>query len=146
MARMVDVGGKQDIKRRAVATGEIVLRRATLKAIMVGNLEKGDALGTAEVAALQAVKKVWEVLPHAHPIPITAAKVDLKVGKSSVRATVAVEATYKTGVEMEVLYGVLVALLTVWDMVKPLEKDEGGQYPLTKIRDVHVMSKVKGDG
>ena len=143
---MVDVGGKKDVRRRAIATGEIVMRRATVKAIMAGRLPKGDALAAAEVAALQAVKRVWEVLPHAHPILITAANVDMKAGKSSVRATVAVEATYKTGVEMEALYGVLVALLTVWDMVKSLEKDKGGQYPTTNIRGVHVVTKVKGDG
>ncbi len=146
MARMVDVGGKKDVKRKAVATGEIVLRQATLTAIEAGRIAKGDALASAEVAALQAIKKVWEVLPHTHQIPITSAGVNLKVGDGFVSATVTVEATYKTGVEMEALYGVSVALLTVWDMVKSLEKDEAGQYPGTKIRDIRLVSKVKGDG
>jgi cyclic pyranopterin phosphate synthase len=109
-------------------------------------LAKGNILAAAEVAALQAIKKVWEVLPHTHQIPITSAGVNLKVGSGSVSATVAVEATYKTGVEMEALYGVSVALLTVWDMVKPLEKDEGGQYPTTRIGNIRVVSKVKGNG
>lgn len=146
MARMVDVGGKKDVKRKAVATGEIVLKPATLTAIRAGRIAKGDALAAAEVAALQAIKKVWEVLPHTHQIPITSAGVNLKVGDGVVSATVTVEATYKTGVEMEALYGVSVALLTVWDMVKSLEKDEAGQYPGTKIRDIRIVSKVKGDG
>jgi cyclic pyranopterin phosphate synthase len=146
MARMVDVGGKKDVKRKAVATGEIALKPATLTAIKAGRIAKGDALAAAEVAALQAIKKVWEVLPHTHQIPITSAGVNLKVGEGVVSATVTVEATYKTGVEMEALYGVSVALLTVWDMVKSLEKDESGQYPDTKIRDVRIVSKVKGDG
>jgi cyclic pyranopterin phosphate synthase len=146
MARMVDVGGKKDVKRKAVATGEIVLKPATLTAIKAGRIAKGDALAAAEVAALQAIKKVWEVLPHTHQIPITSAGVNLKVGDGVVSATVTVEATYKTGVEMEALYGVSVALLTVWDMVKSLEKDEAGQYPGTKIRDIRLVSKVKGDG
>jgi cyclic pyranopterin phosphate synthase len=143
---MVDVGGKKDVKRKAVATGEIVLKPATLTAIRAGRIAKGDALAAAEVAALQAIKKVWEVLPHTHQIPITSAGVNLKVGDGVVSATVTVEATYKTGVEMEALYGVSVALLTVWDMVKSLEKDEAGQYPGTKIRDIRIVSKVKGDG
>jgi len=146
MAEMVDVSGKKDVKRRAVAKGEIVLKQATLTAIKAGRIAKGDALAAAEVAALQAIKKVWEVLPHTHQIPITSAGVNLAVGDGFVSATVAVEATYKTGVEMEALYGVSVALLTVWDMVKSLEKDEGGQYPTTKIRDIRIVSKVKGDG
>ncbi len=143
---MVDVGEKKDVKRKAVATGEIILKPATLTAIKAGQVVKGDALAAAEVAALQAIKKVWEVLPLTHQIPITSAGVNLKVGDGVVSATVTVEATYKTGVEMEALYGVSVALLTVWDMVKSLEKDEGGQYPGTKIRDIRVVSKVKGDG
>ena len=146
MARMVDIGGKKDVKRKAVATGEIVLKPATLTAIKAGRIAKGDALVAAEVAALQAIKKVWEVLPHTHQIPITSAGVNLKVGDGVVSATVTVEATYKTGVEMEALYGVSVALLTVWDMVKSLEKDENGQYPGTKIREIRLVSKVKGDG
>ena len=146
MARMVDVGGKKDVKRKAVATGEIVLKPATLTAIKAGRIAKGDTLAAAEVAALQVIKKVWEVLPHTHQIPITSAGVNLKVGDGVVSATVTVEATYKTGVEMEALYGVSVALLTVWDMAKSLEKDEDGQYPGTKIRDIRIVSKVKGDG
>jgi cyclic pyranopterin phosphate synthase len=146
MARMVDVGGKKDVKRKAVATGEIVLKPATLTAIKAGQIAKGDTLAAAEVAALQAIKKVWEVLPHTHQIPITSAGVNLKVGDGAVSATVTVEATYKTGVEMEALYGVSVALLTVWDMVKSLEKDENGQYPGTRIREIRLVSKVKGDG
>jgi len=146
LARMVDVGGKKDVRRRAVASGEIVLKSATLRAIAAGKLPKGDALGAAEVAALQAIKRTWEVLPHCHQIPITSASVKLELGRGRVTARVEVEATYKTGVEMEALYGVSVALLTVWDMVKSLEKDEGGQYPITRIKNVRVVSKVKGNG
>ncbi len=146
MTRMVNVGKKKDVRRKAVAEGEIVLKQTTLTRIKAGRLAKGNVLAAAEVAALQAIKKVWEVLPHTHPIPITSAGVNLKVGRGSVSATVSVEATYKTGVEMEALYGVCVALLTVWDMVKSYEKDEHGQYPDTNIRNVRVVSKVKSDG
>jgi len=144
MAKMVDIGRKPDVHRRAVASGTIRLRPGTVIAIRAGRVEKGDVLAAAEIAALQAMKAVWQVLPHTHPIPITAASVTFDVRNDRVVATTALEATYKTGVEMEALYGVAVALLTVWDMVKSLEKDRGGQYPTARIEDVRVVSKEKG--
>ncbi len=141
---MIDIGQKPDVPRRAVATGTIHLRPATVRAIRDGRIEKGDVLASAEVAALHAIKSVWQVLPHCHPIPITAAGVAFDVRADRVVATTTVEATYKTGVEMEALYGATVALLTVWDMVKALEKDSKGQYPSARIEDVHVVTKEKG--
>lgn len=143
MAKMVDIGKKPDVHRRAVATGLIRLRPATVRAIRAGRVAKGDPLPAAEVAALQAMKVVWQVLPHTHPIPITAASVAFKVRADRLFVTTTVEATYKTGVEMEALYGVTVALLTVWDMVKSLEKDSGGQYPTARLEGVRVVSKEK---
>jgi len=143
MARMVDISRKPDVPRRAVAKGELRLSPKTIEAIRTGRVEKGDPLGTAEVAALQAVKRVWEVLPHCHPIPITHAGARFSVAEDRVECTCEVEATYKTGVEMEALYGCTVALLTVWDMVKSLEKDTRGQYPHTRLVDVRVVSKEK---
>ena len=144
MVRMVDISKKPDIPRRAVATGEILLRASTVRAIRGGRVEKGDPIRTAEVAALQAVKRVWEALPHTHPIPITGASADFTVKRDRVVVTCGVSATYKTGVEMEALYAVTVALLTVWDMVKSLEKDAKGQYPATLITDIRVVQKEKG--
>jgi cyclic pyranopterin phosphate synthase len=143
MAKMVNIGGKPDVRRRAVATGSIRLRPATVRAIRGRRVEKGDVLATAEVAALHAMKSVWQVLPHCHPVPITAASVAFDVRPDRVVVTTAVEATYKTGVEMEALYGATVALLTIWDMVKSLEKDSKGQYPSASIEDVHVVRKEK---
>jgi len=143
MAKMVDIGRKPDVARRAVATGAIYLRPATVRAIRDGRVEKGDVLASAEVAALHAMKSVWQVLPHCHPIPITAASVAFDVRADRITATTTVEATYKTGVEMEALYGATVALLTVWDMVKALEKDSRGQYPSARIEDIHVVAKEK---
>src|SRR6058998_3511061 len=143
MARMVDIGRKPDVRRRAVATGLIRLKPATIRAIRARHVEKGDPLPTAEVAALQAMKAVWQVLPHTHPIPITAASVTFDVRADRVVVTTTVEATYKTGVEMEALYGVTVALLTIWDMVKSLEKDPKGQYPSATIESVRVVAKEK---
>src|SRR6266702_324473 len=144
MAKMVDIGTKPDVHRRAVATGSIRLKPATIRAIRARHVEKGDPLPTAEVAALQAMKAVWQVLPHTHPIPITAARVTFDVRADRIVATTTVEATYKTGVEMEALYGVAVALLTIWDMVKSLEKDSKGQYPNARIESVQVVAKEKG--
>lgn len=141
---MVDVGRKPDVQRSAVASGRIRLRPATVRAIRRGGLEKGDPLGAAEVAGLQAAKSVWQVLPHCHPIPVTAAAVEFRVSKDGVSCTTRVEATYKTGVEMEALYACSVALLTIWDMVKSLEKDAAGQYPTARIEDLRVVSKEKG--
>ena len=144
MAKMVDIGAKPDVRRQAVATGIIHLNPKTVRAIRAGRVEKGDPLAAAEVSGLHAVKSTWQVLPHCHPIPITSATVDLEASRGRVICTATVAATYKTGVEMEALYGVAVALLTVWDMVKALEKDARGQYPAARIEGVRVISKGKG--
>ncbi len=144
MAKMVDIGGKPDLHRRAVASGEIRLQPATVRAIRARRVEKGDPIAAAEVAALQAMKTVWQVLPHTHPVPITAASVTFDMRADRIVATTTVEATYKTGVEMEALYGAAVALLTIWDMVKRLEKDAAGQYPIARVEDLRVVSKEKG--
>ncbi len=144
MARMVDIHAKPDVPRRAVATGTIRLRQATVAAIRARRVGKGDPIAAAEVAGLQAIKSTWQTLPHCHPIPLTSAAVELDVRKDRVICTTTVEATYKTGVEMEALYGVSVALLTVWDMVKSLEKDARGQYPTARIEGVRVVTKQKG--
>ena len=146
MAKMVDIGRKPDVRRRAVATGLIRLQPSTIRAIRARHIEKGDPLPTAEVAALQAMKAVWQVLPHTHPIPITSARVTFNVRSDRIAVTTAVEATYKTGVEMEALYGATVALLTIWDMVKAHEKDAQGQYPSARIEGVRVVSKEKNAG
>ena len=141
---MVDIRAKPDVRRRAVATGTIRLRPGTIAAIRAKRVEKGDLIAAAEVAGLQAIKSTWQTLPHCHPIPLTSAAVEFELGKDRVVCTTTVEATYKTGVEMEALYGVSVALLTVWDMVKSLEKDPQGQYPTVRIEGVRVISKRKG--
>lgn len=144
MARMIDIGTKPDVPRRAVAEGTIRLRPRTVAAIRAGRVPKGDPVATGEVAGLQAIKSTWQTLPHCHPIPLSSAAVEFDIGKDRVVCTTTVEATYKTGVEMEALYGVSVALLTVWDMVKALEKDARGQYPVARIEGVRVVSKAKG--
>jgi len=144
MAKIVDIGGKPDVHRRAVARGTIRLASTTVAAVRKGRVEKGDVLAAAEVAGLHAMKAVWQVLPHCHPVPITAASVSFEVRRDRIVCTTAVEATYKTGVEMEALYGCSVALLTIWDMVKAFEKDASGQYPRVRIEAVRVLTKEKG--
>ena|SRR2546425_2394933 len=144
MAKMVNIGEKPDVYRRAEASGVIRLKPGTVRAIRAGRIEKGDVLAAAEIAALHAMKAVWQVLPHTHPVPITAASITFDTGTDCVVARTTVEATYKTGVEMEALYGVTVALLTIWDMAKSLEKDRGGQYPTARLEDIRVVSKEKG--
>ncbi len=143
MARMVDIQGKPDVPRRAVATGTIRLRPRSVAAIRGRRVEKGNPIAAAEVAGLQAIKSTWQTLPHCHPIPLTSAAVEFEVRADRVVCTTTVEATYKTGVEMEALYGVSVALLTVWDMVKALEKDARGQYPAARIEGIRVVVKEK---
>lgn len=142
--RMVDITSKPAVARVATATGLLRLKPATLRAIRTGGVAKGNVLAVARTAAVSAVKRTWEILPLCHPIPLTGVDTELSIEKSGIRATCTVRATYKTGVEMEALVGVTTALLTVWDMVKPLEKDATGNYPATKIEVIRVVKKVKG--
>ena len=141
---MVDISGKTDIPRLARAAGEIVLSGETIEMIKTGNVEKGNVLATARVAAVLAIKKTPEIIPMCHQIPITAIDVDFKIGEGVISAVVEVRTVGKTGVEMEALTGVSAALLTIWDMVKSAEKDESGNYPHTSIKNIRVLEKLKG--
>ncbi len=141
---MIDVSEKEAVPRTAEAIGRIHLKRDTVDAIREGKVKKGDPLSAAEIAALLAVKKAPELIPMCHNIPISSADAIFALGPDYVEARCRVNATYRTGVEMEALTGVSVALLTVWDMVKYMEKDESGGYPSTAITDVRVTEKVKG--
>ncbi|TDA31991.1 MAG: cyclic pyranopterin monophosphate synthase MoaC [Hadesarchaea archaeon] len=143
MTKTVDVSGKKEVMRIAKAEGEILLRPETVKAIVERRVEKGDPLAAAEFAALLAVKKTSELLPHCHPLPLTHIEARVVPFEKGVKASVEVRAVARTGVEMEALVGVTAALLTVWDMVKGLEKDEKGQYPTSRITEIRVTEKVK---
>ena len=140
---MVDVSGKDVVHRTATATGRIVLRRETVDAVREGRVRKGDPLAVAEVASIQAVKKTPDLIPLCHNLPIGSVDTSFKLGDSYIEARCRVTAVYRTGVEMEALTGVTVALLNIWDMVKYLEKDEDGQYPDARIIDVRVTEKRK---
>ena len=143
-AQMVDISGKGDLVREAVATGKIYLRPDTLTAIREGTVVKGNVLATARVAATLSVKNTPTLIPMCHAIPISAIAVDFSDGEGFIEARVRGKSAGKTGVEMEALTGVSVALLTIWDMVKSAEKDEHGQYPVTRIEDIRVIEKKKG--
>jgi cyclic pyranopterin monophosphate synthase len=143
-AQMVDISAKGDVVREAIASGKIFLRPETLAAIREGTVVKGNVLATARVAATLAVKKTPDIIPMCHQIPISSISVDFVEGAGFIEATVVVKMTGKTGVEMEALTGVSVALLTMWDMVKSAEKDSSGQYPMTRITDIRVVEKKKG--
>ena len=141
--RMVDVSGKDMVHRTATATGRIMLQRETVEAIKTGKIRKGDPLAVAEVASIQAVKKTPDLIPLCHNLPIGSVDTSFTLGDTYIDARCKVTAIYRTGVEMEALMGVTVALLNIWDMVKYLEKDEEGQYPDARITDVKVTEKRK---
>ena len=142
--RMVDVSAKKEVSREAVASGAIVLRKETIRAIGEGRSLKGNVLATARVAAALAVKDTSRMIPMCHAIPVHGIDIEFDLKEEEIIARVRVIASGKTGVEMEALTGVSVALLTIWDMVKSAEKDENGQYPLTSIREIRVDEKRKG--
>jgi cyclic pyranopterin monophosphate synthase len=142
--RMVDVSEKSEMRRIAVATGSIYLKQETLAAIQEGKVIKGNVLATARVAATLAVKDTFRIIPMCHAIPITAVDVEFDQKEDHIEVTVLVRSVGKTGVEMEALTGVSVALLTIWDMVKSAEKDVQGQYPYTRIEAIRVIQKQKG--
>ncbi|UCG68582.1 MAG: cyclic pyranopterin monophosphate synthase MoaC [Thermoplasmata archaeon] len=143
MTRMVDISEKETSLRMAKAKGEIKLKNNTIKTLKERKTIKGDVLSTAQTAAILAVKSTPSLIPLCHPIPIDSVEISFDVGEEEIACECEVKAHYTTGVEMESLVGVSVALLTIWDMVKYLEKDENGQYPTTKINNINVISKKK---
>jgi len=142
--KMVDISGKREVSRRATASGEIELKRETRALIRAGKIEKGNPLTVAEISAINGVKESYRLLTFSHQIPIESVTAQAELTGSGASLVVSASAHFKTGVEMDVLTGVAVGLLNLWDMVKKYEKDETGQYPLTKIHSLRVLEKVKG--
>jgi len=141
---MVDVSGKAEIFREATATGVIRLKPETVTLIKEGKIAKGDPLYAAKIAGVLAAKKTSSLVPLCHPLPLTNVKVETEItDKTTVEVSATVKAKAQTGVEMEALTAVSVALLTVWDMVKQYEKDANGQYPTTAIQSIRVVKKLK---
>lgn len=138
-ARMVDVGGKSDTERVAVAKGRIVMQPATLKAIREGGIEKGDVLSVAQVAGILGAKKTHELIPMCHPLLLTHIDLafELQPAQNAIEITATVKTTGKTGVEMEALAGVNVAALTIYDMAKAIDRG-------MRIQDVRLVRKTGG--
>lgn len=140
---MVDITDKPVVFRRAETSGKIFLSANTIRIIREGGIKKGDPLPVAEVAGMNAAKQTHLLIPHCHQIPLDMARVEFQVMDDYIEARCTVSAQARTGVEMEALVGVSMALNTIWDMVKYLEKNENGQYPDTRIADIKVLSKKK---
>ena len=123
-AIMVDVGGKALTERVAVASGKIFVSEEVFAAIQSGTAKKGDVLGVARIAGIMAAKKTFEMIPLCHPLPLSHCSIDfdLLAQESAVKVTASVKTTWKTGVEMEALHSVSVALLTIYDMCKAIDK------------------------
>ena len=123
-AHMVDVGAKDSTARVAIASGRIRMQPATLRLIAAGRAKKGDVLGVARIAAVQAAKRAAELIPLAHPIALTRVAIDFVISKKppAVRIVARVECRGQTGVEMEALTAAAVGLLTIYDMVKAADR------------------------
>ena len=123
-AHMVDVGNKADTERIAVATGNIRMLPSTLQRILSGDSKKGDVLGVARIAAIQASKRTSDLIPLCHPITLTKVSVEFAVDEktSSVQCTTTAQCVGKTGVEMEALTATSIALLTIYDMTKSVDR------------------------
>jgi cyclic pyranopterin monophosphate synthase len=136
---MVDVSAKTATKRKAVAEGRVIMSKATLALILSGNAKKGDVLGSARLAGILAAKRTSELIPLCHPLALSKVTLDIaadeKLPGCVVRATVKV--TGPTGVEMEALTAVAVACLTIYDMIKAVERG-------VSIEGIHLVEKMGG--
>jgi cyclic pyranopterin phosphate synthase len=144
MARQKDVGAKPSVARRAVATGRLTLSASTRRAVQRGRVEKGDPIAAGELAGLLAMKRTPDLIPHCHSVALTGSRVEIALTATGVGVVAEASTVGPTGVEMEALVGATIALLTVWDMVKYLEKDGRGLYPRTSLGPVRVTVKQKG--
>src|SRR5467141_2879129 len=134
-ARMVDVSAKPATERMAVAEGRVVMDKATLELIVSGNAKKGDVLATARIAGIMAAKRTSELIPLCHPLALSNVTLDITPDKKLPGATV--KATGPTGVEMEALTAVSVACLTIYDMIKAVERG-------VRIEAIHLVEKKGG--
>ncbi|GAB5347496.1 cyclic pyranopterin monophosphate synthase MoaC [Alteriqipengyuania sp. 357] len=136
-ARMVDVGGKRETARTAVAEGRIAMNATALTAIRDGNVPKGDVLAAARIAGIMAAKKTGELIPLCHPLSLDSVSVECTVEEYAVRVTATASLTGKTGVEMEAMVACNIALLTIYDMAKALDKS-------MVIEQVRLLAKTGG--
>jgi len=140
-ARMVDVGAKAETERRALARGKLVLSATTVALVRDGRVPKGDVLAAARIAGIMAAKRTSELIPLCHPLPLTHLSVDLRIEDDGISIEAVAATTGKTGVEMEALTAVAVAGLTLYDMLKAVER--GAR--LTEVRLVEKSGGRSGD-
>ena len=136
-ARMVDVSSKAATDRRATARGKLLLSKATLDLVREGRTPKGDVLGAARIAGIMAAKRTPDLIPLCHPLPLSHASVDLAIESDGIAIEASVGTTAPTGVEMEALTAVSVAALTLYDMLKAVERG-------AKITDIRLVAKSGG--
>ena len=137
-AQMVDVSVKPMSKRRAVASGKIQLNRATLELIAKDQIAKGNVFGTARIAGIQAAKQTAQLIPLCHTLPLGDVKIEIIISDEEAEVRCTAQTVAQTGVEMEALVGVTVALLTIYDMCKAVDKE-------MQISNVRLLSKTKHD-
>jgi len=135
-AQMVDVSAKPMSKRRAVASGKIQLKRTTLELIVKDQIAKGNVFATARIAGIQAAKQTAHLIPLCHTLPLGDVKIDIVTSNEGAEVTCAAQTVAQTCVEMEALVGATVALLTIYDMCKAVDKE-------MQISDLHLLSKTK---
>ncbi len=140
---MINISEKGVVRRFARASGRIRLRPETIDLIRNHRIKKGDVVEAAKIAGITGAKEAWMRMPYCHQIPLESVDFSLELEEDGARVTCSVLANWKTGVEMDALSCVSSALLTVWDMVKYVEKDETGNYPHTRIHDMIVEEKEK---
>ncbi|MEL7197200.1 MAG: cyclic pyranopterin monophosphate synthase MoaC [Pseudomonadota bacterium] len=136
-ARMVNVGGKAETTRIAIASGRITMSPAALEAIKAGDAPKGDVLGTARIAGIMAAKRTGDLIPLCHPLGLEAVSIEFTFDDNAINATATASLTGKTGVEMEAMVAVSTALLTIYDMAKAIDKGMA-------IGDVRLIEKRGG--
>lgn len=136
-AHMIDVGGKPVTTRQAIASGHIAMSPAALVAIRDGTAKKGDVIAVARVAGIMAAKRTSDLIPLCHPLPLTRVALDLTLGDGGITVTATTATDAKTGVEMEALTAVTVALLTIYDMAKAIDKR-------MTIGDIRLIEKSGG--
>lgn len=134
---MVDVGSKAETKRTAVAFGTITASQEALALIRSGTAKKGDVLAVARVAGIMATKKTSDLIPLCHPLPLSSAEIDIELDENAIHARATVSTTGKTGVEMEALTAVSMTLLTIYDMLKSVDRG-------MEIENIRLISKTGG--
>ena len=134
---MVAINNKKESKREAAATGTVILSKKAINEIKKEKISKGNVLNTARIAGIMAAKKTSDLIPLCHPIPVEAIKIDFDIEDNNINVLAIVSTSSKTGVEMEALMAVNIACLTIYDMIKSIDKH-------TKINSVKLISKSGG--